>query len=42
MKIVIEDYNGNDLCSFRVNTFANNDGVDEYSELYIRIQLEKE
>jgi hypothetical protein len=58
MKIVIEDYNGNDLCSFKVNTFADNNGVDdigdfkdcnyadmdvdEYSEPYIRIQLEKE
>ena len=32
MKIVIEDYNGNDLCSFKVNTFANNNGVDDIGE----------
>ena len=58
MKIVIEDYYGNDICSFKVNTFANNNGVDdigefegcnyadmeldEYSEPYIRIQLDNE
>tara|TARA_Y100001938_G_C7975148_1_gene371367 strand:+ start:627 stop:824 length:198 start_codon:yes stop_codon:yes gene_type:complete len=58
MKIVIEDYYGNDICSFKVNTFANNNGLqdigefencnyadmetDEYSEPYVRIQLENE
>lgn len=57
MKIVIEDYHGNDICSFKVNTFASNNGVDdigdfvdcnyadmeedEFSEPFIRIQLEK-
>jgi hypothetical protein len=58
MKIKIEDYYGNDICSFKVNTFADNNGlqdigefidcsyadmeVDEYSEPYVRIQLENE
>jgi hypothetical protein len=58
MKIVIEDYYGNDICSFVVNESQNNNGlqdisqfadcsyadmeVDEYSEPYIRIQLENE
>ena len=58
MKIKIEDYYGNDICSFKVNTFANNNSlqdigefegcsyadmdIDEYSEPYIRIQLENE
>mgnify|MGYP001177833568 FL=1 len=57
MKIQIEDYYGNNICSFKVNTFADNNGVDdigefedcnyadmevdEYSEPYIRIQLDK-
>ena len=58
MKIKIEDYFGNSLCSFVVNESKNNNGVkevsdfvdcsyadmdiDEYSEPYIRIQLENE
>ena len=58
MKIKIEDYFGNDICSFVVNESENNNGVnevsdfvdcnyadmeiDEYSEPYIRIQLENE
>lgn len=58
MKIKIEDYFGNDICSFVVNESKNNNGVnevsdfvdcnyadieiDEYSEPYIRIQLENE
>jgi len=58
MKIVIEDYYGNDICSFVVNETQNNNGVeevsdftdcnyadmevDEYSEPYVRIQLENE
>jgi|TARA_Y100000289_G_scaffold19707_1_gene19061 hypothetical protein len=58
MKIKIEDYYGNDICSFKVNTFASNNSlqdigefegcsyadmdIDEYSEPYIRIQLENE
>ena len=58
MKIKIEDYYGNDICSFKVNTFADDNGLqdigefegcsyadmdtDEYSEPYIRIQLENE
>ena len=58
MKIKIEDYFGNDICSFVVNETQNNNGVkevsdfvdcnyadmdtDEYSEPYIRIQLENE
>ena len=55
MKIVIEDYYGNDICSFVVNlsqcdvldldqfvdcNYADME-VDENSEAYIRIQLEK-
>jgi len=32
MKIVIEDYNGNDLCSFKVNTFADGNGVDDVGD----------
>ena len=58
MKIKIEDYFGNDICSFVVNESENSNGVnevsdfvdcnyadmeiDEYSEPYIRIQLENE
>ncbi len=58
MKIVIEDYYGNDLCSFVINPRKENNGIDcvaqfidcsyadmeqdEYSEPYIRIQLENE
>ena len=58
MKIKIEDYFGNDICSFVVNETQNNNGladisnfvdcsyadmeVDEYSEPYVRIQLENE
>ena len=58
MKIKIEDYFGNDICSFVVNESENNNGlkdvsgfvdcsyadmdIDEYSEPYIRIQLENE
>ena len=58
MKIKIEDYFGNDICSFVVNESENNNGlkevsdfvdcsyadmeVDEYSEPYVRIQLENE
>ena len=55
MKIVIEDYYGNDICSFVVNlsqcdvldldqfvdcNYADME-VDENSEPYMRIQLEK-
>lgn len=32
MKIVIEDYYGNDICSFKVNTFAKNNGVDDIGD----------
>jgi len=58
MKIQIEDYYGNDICSFVINPSQNNNGlqdiedfkdcsyadmeVDEYSEPYVRIQLENE
>lgn len=58
MKIKIEDYFGNDICSFVVNESENNNGlkevsdfvdcnyadmeIDEYSEPYVRIQLENE
>jgi len=53
MKIVIEDYNGNDICSFRIPLLTNNldmfEGcsladieVDEESNSYMRIQLDRE
>ena len=57
MRIQVEDYYGNDICSFVVNEEENNNGlqdisqfvdcsyadmeVDEYSEPYVRIQLDK-
>ena len=57
MRIQVEDYYGNDICSFVVNESQNNNGlqdisqfvdcsyadveVDEYSEPYVRIQLDK-
>tara|TARA_R100000388_G_C7101434_1_gene92279 strand:+ start:21 stop:194 length:174 start_codon:yes stop_codon:yes gene_type:complete len=51
MKIFIEDYNGNDLCSFEVpvyfaGIYAENNcsiadvDIDENGNEYIRIQLE--
>jgi hypothetical protein len=54
MKIQIEDYRGNDLCSFAIDNFSEGDikdfkdcnyadmDEDENGELYIRVQLEKE
>ena len=32
MKIKIEDYYGNDICSFKVNTFANNNSLQDIGE----------
>ena len=32
MKIQIEDYNGNDLCSFKINTFAHGNGIDDVGD----------
>ena len=32
MKIVIEDYYGNDICSFKVNTFVDNNGLADIGD----------
>jgi hypothetical protein len=32
MKIQIEDYRGNDICSFKINTFANDDGIADMGD----------
>jgi hypothetical protein len=32
MKIQIEDYRGNDICSFKINTFANDDGIADIGD----------
>jgi len=54
MIIQIEDYRGNDLCSFAIDNFSEGDikdfkdcnyadmDEDENGDLYIRVQLEKE
>ena len=49
MKVMIEDYNGNDICSFECSDFKNpiNCSIadideDEEGIHYIRIQLEEE
>lgn len=54
MKIQIEDYRGNDLCSFAIDNISGGDikdfkdcnyadiDEDENGDLYIRVQLEKE
>ena len=53
MKVIIEDYNGNDVCSFRIPLLTNNldmlEGcniadidIDEESNSYVRIQLEED
>jgi hypothetical protein len=54
MKIQIEDYRGNDLCSFSIDNIRGYDikdfkdcnyadiDEDENGDLYIRVQLENE
>jgi len=54
MKIQIEDYRGNDLCSFAIDNISVSSikdfkdcnyadmDEDENGDLYIRVQLEKE
>ena len=32
MKIQIEDYYGNDICSFKVNTLTNNNGLQDLGD----------
>jgi hypothetical protein len=32
MKIQIEDYRGNDICSFKINSFANDDGIADIGD----------
>ena len=32
MKIQIEDYRGNDICSFKINTFADDDSIADMGD----------